>query len=242
MSALSCHNTSSLLNTESLKSDEVSPPQESFVSVSDNNLWIVCRQYQNFRIVPQHPSNFLSNNEYANTQQSLSYLISLTTHSASDNGINPALLIRYSTIDQDNFHGMSKSDQSDMLVTPSESEFNTQSNSDGKKLFCDDSTISVAHAAQDQLLTNFLTHDISDILNISEHNDGAASSSADKQHKSGIEQASASKKLIITEQAFETLPTTPSSNQVLQLKISNLKEGDLTNVPAKQSVTNSKLT
>ncbi|KAI1913340.1 hypothetical protein LOZ61_002876 [Ophidiomyces ophidiicola] len=102
-----------------------------------------------------------------------------------------------------------------MLVTSSESEFNTQLNSDDEKLFCEDSIISVVCAVQNQLLMNFLTHDILDILNVSEHDDCAASPSADKQHESGIKQVSTSKKSVTTEQAFETLLMTSSSNQVL---------------------------
>ncbi|KAI1949924.1 hypothetical protein LOZ57_002405 [Ophidiomyces ophidiicola] len=107
---------------------------------------------------------------------------------------------------------MSKSDQSNTLVASSESEFNIQSNSDDEKLFCEDSTISVVHAAQNQLLVNFLIHDILNILNVSEHDGCAASSDADKQHESGIKQVSTSKKSTTTEQAFKTLLMTPSSN------------------------------
>ncbi|KAI1982123.1 hypothetical protein LOZ53_006327 [Ophidiomyces ophidiicola] len=88
-----------------------------------------------------------------------------------------------------------------MLAAPFKSEFNAQSNSDSDKLFCEESIISTVHAAQNQLLTSFLTHNVSYILNVSEHDDDAASSGANKQHGSGTEEVNVSNKSVNIEHA-----------------------------------------
>ncbi|KAI1905643.1 hypothetical protein LOZ12_006733, partial [Ophidiomyces ophidiicola] len=53
----------------------------------------------------------------------------------------------------------------------------------------------------DQLLTNFLIHDILDILNVSEHDGDAASPGINKQHESGTEEIHVSNKSANIEQA-----------------------------------------
>ncbi|KAI1921429.1 hypothetical protein LOY94_005053 [Ophidiomyces ophidiicola] len=112
-----------------------------------------------------------------------------------------ALLVRYSTEEQNNSCNVSESDWSDMLTALFKSEFNAQLNSDSDELFCKESIISTVHAVQNQLLVNFLTHNISDILNVSEHDGDAASPSINKQHESGTEGVNVSNKSANIEQA-----------------------------------------
>ncbi|KAI2053136.1 hypothetical protein LOZ12_002003 [Ophidiomyces ophidiicola] len=90
---------------------------------------------------------------------------------------------------------------SNMLTALFKSEFNIQLNSDDDELFCEESTISTVHAAQNQLLANFLIHDVLDILNVSEHDGDAASPSTNKQHESGTEGVNVSNKSANIEQA-----------------------------------------
>ncbi|KAI2387957.1 hypothetical protein LOY87_004953 [Ophidiomyces ophidiicola] len=107
----------------------------------------------------------------------------------------------YSTEEQNNSCNVSESDWSDMLTALFKSEFNAQLNSDSDELFCKESIISTVHAVQNQLLVNFLTHNISDILNVSEHDGDAASPSINKQHESGTEEVNVSNKSANIEQA-----------------------------------------
>ncbi|KAI2064384.1 hypothetical protein LOZ37_006584, partial [Ophidiomyces ophidiicola] len=109
---------------ESIESGEVSSSQDVVMFRSVKSSWEIHTQHSNWRVTSQHSSIFLSNNQHAATQHSLSYLISLITHSASDTGINPALLIRYSTEEENNSHDVSESDQNDMLTALFKSEFN----------------------------------------------------------------------------------------------------------------------
>ncbi|KAI2044817.1 hypothetical protein LOZ43_006249, partial [Ophidiomyces ophidiicola] len=74
------------------------------------------------------------------------------------------------------------------------------------------------------------------------HDTALASPDADKQHRPGVEQANTYKRPINMEQAADIQSTTSFSNQILCLKFSNPKEGDLVNVPVKCSATNPKLT
>ncbi|KAI2040665.1 hypothetical protein LOZ20_000670 [Ophidiomyces ophidiicola] len=181
MSVSSAHDTSLLSEAELLESDEISLHSEVQIS--------------------RDSSDFLSINEYLTAHQSLNYLASLTECNALNNDINPALLEKYSNQDMDHFHGMSESDHSNTLITQSESEFNAQPNSSDVDMFCDESATFSADAAQKQLLTNYLINNISDILNISDHESAPIYSGADNQNRCGIEQADASKRFTITGQA-----------------------------------------
>ncbi|KAI1946516.1 hypothetical protein LOZ57_003771 [Ophidiomyces ophidiicola] len=190
MSAPSCHDTSSLSDAESFESDEVLPHCDVLMSDSDENLWITATPSDYIPLQNHRPtggsSNLLVSSSYDTTHCSLDYLASLTRHPASDNGINPTLL-------------------SDTLTNQSESESNIQPNTGDDNLFCENS----AGAAQDQLLTDYLINDVSDIL---DHDTASASSGVDKQHGPGEEQANTYKRSINTEQAVDIQPTTSFSN------------------------------
>ncbi|KAI2041897.1 hypothetical protein LOZ34_002033 [Ophidiomyces ophidiicola] len=103
--------------------------------------------------------------------------------------------------DTDNSHEVSESDQSNILTTQFNSEFNAQSNSDDVNMLCDDSAVSSADAVQNQLLADYLINNILNILNVSDHESVPAYSGAENQHECGVEQTDASKKPAITEQA-----------------------------------------
>ncbi|KAI1999890.1 hypothetical protein LOZ49_006802 [Ophidiomyces ophidiicola] len=129
-------------------------------------------------------SDVLSTDEYLTACCSLDYLTSLTGHKAPDNGINPALLKKYPNQDTDNSHGVSESDWSNTLTTQSKPDFNAWLNSEDVDMLCDESAVSSADTVQNQLLVNYLTNDVLNILNVSDHKSASVYSQADASKKS----------------------------------------------------------
>ncbi|KAI2127801.1 hypothetical protein LOY97_006831 [Ophidiomyces ophidiicola] len=101
-----------------------------------------------------------------------------------DNGINPALLKKYPNQDTDNSHGVSESDWSNTLTTQSKPDFNAWLNSEDVDMLCDESAVSSADTVQNQLLVNYLTNDVLNILNVSDHKSASVYSQADASKKS----------------------------------------------------------
>ncbi|KAI1908427.1 hypothetical protein LOZ61_005563 [Ophidiomyces ophidiicola] len=198
MSAPSCHDTSLLSDAESFESGEVLPHCDVLMSDSGENLWIMITPSDYILLQNHRPtedsSDLLISSSYDTACHSFDYLASLTRCPASDNDINPTLLVRYSNQDTNNSCDMSESDWSDMLANQSEPESNIQPNTGNDNLFCENS----AGTTQNQLLADYLVNDVSDIL---DHDTASASSGADKQHGSGEEQTNTYKRLINMKQA-----------------------------------------